>query len=463
MKMKAVSLKTAAKVMDGTLIGGGQEIQIQQVLMDSRKDVSGALFLAIPGLRVDGHDFVAEVLSRGAVCALVERIIENANGPQILVEDTQIAVKKLAAYYRSLFDIPVIGITGSVGKTSTKEMVATVLEEQFLTHKTEGNLNNELGVPLTLLAMREEHEAAVIEMGISDFGEMTRLTEMVQPTIAMITIIGYAHLDNLGDRSGVFRAKTEIFHGVAPGGTIILNGDDDLLSACKVTDISPDKTDVKTVLYGLNAGNLYHANKVQNTETGGTKAEFSFGQTAHPVTIPVFGIPMVYAALAAAAVGDTLGMTAAQIISGIANFQSVKGRANVIQAGSLTIIDDCYNANPSSMQASLQSLTDFSGRKIAILGDMGELGPEEKALHYQLGEFAGQQALGTLLCVGALSKHIADGAKSVNAHLHVKHFTDKAALISVLAEEIATEDTVLVKASNFMGFTEIVEILKGMA
>ena len=270
MKMKAVTLAKAASVMDGTLIGGGADVLIGQVVMDSRLDVRGALFLAIPGERVDGHDFVADVLARGAVCALVEREITGANGPQILVENTQVAVKKLAAYYRSLFDIPVIGITGSVGKTSTKEMVATVLSEKFLTHKTEGNFNNELGVPLTLLAMREEHEAAVVEMGISDFGEMTRLTEMVQPTIAMITIIGYAHLDNLGDRNGVFRAKTEIFHGIKSGGMAILSGDDDLLAPCVLTDISSQKTDVTKALYGLGEQNAYRAIDLENTADGGT-------------------------------------------------------------------------------------------------------------------------------------------------------------------------------------------------
>ena len=460
MKMKAISLAKAAKVMDGTLIGGGEDLLIGQVLMDSRLDVRGALFLAIAGARVDGHDFVAQVLERGAVCALVEREITDANGPQILVENTQIAVKKLAAYYRSLFGIPVIGITGSVGKTSTKEMVATVLSEKFLTHKTVGNLNNELGVPLTLLALREEHEAAVIEMGISDFGEMTRLTEMVQPTIAMITIIGYAHLDNLGDRNGVFRAKTEIFHGIASGGMALLNGDDDLLAPCVLTDISPQKTDVIKALYGTGEQNAYRAMDMQNAADGGTNCTFVWGNVQQEVHIPVFGTPMVYASLAAAAVGDRLGMTPEDIARGIANFESVKGRANLIKTANNTIIDDCYNANPSSMQAAIGSLTEFSGRKIAILGDMGELGPEEKALHYQLGEFAGNQAIDALYCVGDLSKHIADAAKSVNTTLDVQHFATKADLIAVLGEKIKMGDTVLVKASNYMGFSEIVECLQ---
>lgn len=461
MKMKALSLQQAAKVMDGTLIGGCGDTLIEQVVMDSRKDVTGALFLAIAGTRVDGHDFVAEVLGKGAVCALVEREVENPGGAQILVLDTQVAVKKLAAYYRGLFSIPVIGITGSVGKTSTKEMVATVLGEKFLTHKTQGNLNNELGVPLTLLALREEHEAAVVEMGISDFGEMTRLTEMVRPTVGMITIIGYAHLDNLGDRGGVFKAKTEIFHGIDPQGVALLNGDDDMLATAVVTDISPTKNNVRKMCYGFGAENECHVVKAKPTEDGGTECVFSVEGLEICATIPVFGRPMVYAALAAACVGKYLGMTGEEITRGIESFQSVKGRANVIKANGLTIIDDCYNANPSSMQASLRSLTGFAGRKVAIVGDMGELGPEEKVLHYQLGEFAGEQSLDLLLCVGPLSEQIQAGAKSVDPKLESLHFSQKEELLAVLKQKVKPGDAVLVKASNYMGFSQIVETLQG--
>ncbi|MCL2546986.1 MAG: UDP-N-acetylmuramoyl-tripeptide--D-alanyl-D-alanine ligase [Oscillospiraceae bacterium] len=459
MKMKPLTLAQATAAMDGVLIGGVENALIQQVVMDSRLDVAGALFLAIPGNRVDGHDFVADVLARGAVCALVEREIEDAPGAQIIVPCTQTAIKALARYYRALFDIPVIGITGSVGKTSTKEMMASVLGAKFNVHKTAGNLNNELGVPLTLLGLREEHEVAVIEMGISDFGEMTRLTDMVQPTVAIITIIGYAHLDNLGDRAGVFRAKTEIFHGIMPGGIALLNGDDDMLHSCKVTDIAPDKTNVKTVLYGLLPQNAYHVENIENQGEAGTSCDLCWNDMRLPVAIPVFGTPMVYAALASTAVGVRLGMTPTEIARGITDFQAVQGRSNVCKSTKFTIIDDCYNANPSSVKASVTALSTLPGRRVAILGDMGELGPDENALHYQTGEHISECDVDALICIGTSSRHIYDGAKAKKPTLTAMHFAEKSQAIAALNDFLQDGDHILVKASRFMRFEEIVEVL----
>ena len=457
--MKAITLAKAAEIMDGRLIGGDPDMIIQQVVMDSRLDVTGALFVAIPGARADGHDFVPNVLEHGAVCCLVEREISGA-GAQILVDSTLQAVKVLAGYYRQLFDIPFIGITGSVGKTSTKEMLAATLSAKFHVHKTEGNLNNELGVPLTLLALRPEHKVAVIEMGISDFGEMTRLTNMVRPDIAIITIIGYAHLDNLGDRAGVYKAKTEIFHGLTPHGTALLNGDDDMLKDCKVTDISPDKTGVKRLLYGLDDTNDYRAaNIISHGETG-TTCTFSWASTSMTVEIPAFGTPFVYAALASAAVGEQLGMTAEEITRGIAGFHTVSGRANVIQTGSLTIIDDCYNANPSSVKASITSLTDLPGRRIAILGDMAELGLDAETLHRDMGKHAADCGIDLLVTIGDMSKHTFDRAREADPNLEALHFTQKADALDKLLAILKSGDQVLVKASRSAKFEEIVAALK---
>ncbi|MCL2569330.1 MAG: UDP-N-acetylmuramoyl-tripeptide--D-alanyl-D-alanine ligase [Oscillospiraceae bacterium] len=459
--MKPVTLQRAAEVMGGKLIGGGGDTLIRQVVMDSRFDVTGALFVAIPGTRVDGHDFVQDVFRRGAVCCLVEREIDAPDGPCILVNSTQMAIKALAAYYRSLFDIPVIGITGSVGKTSTKEMMAAVLSAKFRVHKTAGNLNNELGVPMTLLALREEHEAAVIEMGISDFGEMTRLTEMVRPTVAIITIIGYAHLDNLSNRAGVYKAKTEILHGLQENGLALFNGDDDMLRPCVITDIAPEQTTAKKLLYGLAPGNDYRATDIVPAGESGTACIFHLGGRAMDVTIPAFGLPFVYAALASAAVGDRLDMTEAQIKQGIAVFHTVEGRANVLRTDSLTIIDDCYNANPSSVRASLTSLASLAGRRVAILGDMGELGPDAETLHREIGETVGQSGIDCLIAVGPLSRHTYEGAVSVNPHgLIVWHFDEKAEALTTLPSLLYAGDQVLVKASRFMRFEEIVAELK---
>jgi len=459
-KMKAITLAQAAESMGGKLIGGGEETVIQKVVMDSRLDAEGALFVAIAGARADGHDFVPGVLARGAICCLVEREIADAPGAQILVDSTLEAVKALAGYYRQLFDIPFIGITGSVGKTSTKEMLAATLSAKFHVHKTEGNLNNELGVPMTLLALRPEHEVAVIEMGISDFGEMTRLTDMVRPDIAIITIIGYAHLDNLGDRAGVYKAKTEIFHGLTPHGTALLNGDDDMLRDCKVTDISPDKTTVKRLLYGLDSTNDYRAADIVSHGESGTSCTFSWDNTALNVNIPAFGTPFVYAALASAAVGRSLGMTAEEIAQGIASFHTVQGRANVIQTEKFTIIDDCYNANPSSVRASITSLTDLPGRRVAILGDMKELGLDAEALHRDMGTHAADCGIDCLIAIGEMSKYTCESAKAERSTLEVLYFTEKADALEVLPTILKPGDQILVKASRSGRFEEIVEALK---
>ena len=460
MNMKPLTLGEAAAAMGGKLIDGGGEVLIRQVVMDSRLDVEGALFVAICGARADGHGFVGDVLCRGAVACLVEREMEGVSGAQIVVDSTLRAVRDLAAYYRELFDIPVIGITGSVGKTSTKEMLATVLSEKFLVHKTAGNLNNELGVPMTLLGLREGHQAAVIEMGISDFGEMTRLTEMVRPTIAMITIIGYAHLDNLGDRAGVYRAKTEILHGLAEDGLALFNGDDDLLRPCRVTDISPEKTGVEKRLYGLEACNDYQATDIVTQGEAGTTCTLHLGEESMAVTIPAFGLPFVYAALAAAAVGHRLGMTKEEITRGIVAFQTVSGRVNVCKTACLTIIDDCYNANPSSVRASLTSLAGLSGRRVAVLGDMGELGPDAATLHREIGETVGESGIDALIVVGEMSGHTYAGAKSARPDLLAWHFPDKGEALAVLPSLVMRGDQVLVKASRFMRFEEIVTALK---
>lgn len=227
--MKDFTLAEIAKACNGEYVGDEslKNTKITSVERDSRQVNNGSLFLAIKGERVDGHDFIEKCFAQGAVCALCEKAPENATKPCIVVPSTLDAVKKIGRAYREKFDIPVIGISGSVGKTSTKEMLYAVLSQRFKTHKTQGNLNNELGVPLTLLSMPEDTEAAVIEMGISDFGEMTRLSEMVQPTICVLTIIGECHLENLGDRDGVLKAKTEMFKNARENADFILNGDDD--------------------------------------------------------------------------------------------------------------------------------------------------------------------------------------------------------------------------------------------
>ncbi|EKC80438.1 UDP-N-acetylmuramoylalanyl-D-glutamyl-2, 6-diaminopimelate--D-alanyl- D-alanine ligase, partial [human gut metagenome] len=283
-------------------------------------------------------------------------------------------------------------------------MLYAVLSQKFKTHKTQGNLNNELGVPLTLLSMPEDTEAAVIEMGISDFGEMTRLSEMVQPTICVLTIIGECHLENLGDRDGVLKAKTEMFKNARENADFILNGDDDKLSTVKTVNGK------KPVFFGLDAKNDFYAKNIKNSGDGKVLATLCFDNNNIDVEIPAIGTYMVTNALAAAAAGKLLGLTDEEIANGVASYKTVGSRANVINTGKIKIIDDCYNANPTSVRASLDTLSNLDGRKVAILGDMKELGSEELKLHFDTGVYAKSKDIGTVITVGELAKELAKGA-----------------------------------------------------
>ena len=297
--MKNFTLAEIAAACGGTYVGDEamKNTAITSVERDSRAIKNGSLFLAIKGGRVDGHDFIEKCYDSGAVCAICEKAPENPTKPYILVDSTLIAVKKIANAYRDKFDIPVVGVSGSVGKTSTKEMLYAVLSQKYKTHKTQGNLNNELGVPLTILSMPEDTEAAVIEMGISDFGEMTRLSTVAQPTICVLTIIGCCHLENLGDRDGVLKAKTEMFKFAREGADYVLNGDDDKLST--VTEAGGKKP----IFFGLDKKNEYYAEDIENNGEGGVSCKLCFGDTKLDVTIPAIVSYMVSNALAAAKSG----------------------------------------------------------------------------------------------------------------------------------------------------------------
>ena len=447
--MKPFTLLEIAAACGGKYVGSDEmkSAVITSVERDSRNIKDGSLFLAIKGGRVDGHDFINKCYESGAICAICEKAPENAGKPYILVPSTLDAVKKIGKAYREKFDIPIVGVSGSVGKTSTKEMLYAVLSQKFRTHKTQGNLNNELGVPLTLLSMPEDAQAAVIEMGISGFGEMTRLTEMVQPTFCVLTIIGCCHLENLGDRDGVLRAKTEMFKSARENAEYILNGDDDKLST--VVDVNGKKP----VFFGISEKNPYHAENIVNNGEGGVSCDLCFdGKKLHAV-IPAIGTYMVSNALAAAAVGNLLGMTDEEIIRGVESYKTVGSRANVINTSRFKIIDDCYNANPTSVQASIDTLVNLKGRKVAILGDMKELGSEELALHYNTGKYAREKGVDLVLCVGELSEELAKGADGL-------WYESIEALCKDLPKLLRGGDTVLVKASHSMQFEKITEFLK---
>lgn len=468
--MKNMTLEHIAAVCGGTYIGSDAEKQkeIRGVVIDSRRMEQDFLFIPIKGARVDGHDFIPAVFEKGAAAVLSERRLENAAGPCILVEDAQNAMKRLAEDYRKSLDIRVVGITGSVGKTSTKEMIASVLSGRYNVLKTEGNLNNEIGLPLTIFKIREYHEVAVLEMGISEFGEMERLARMARPDICVITNIGLCHLENLHSRDGILKAKTECFAHLKPDGIAVLNGDDDKLCTQKTVNGKP------ALFYGIGreagfadteeglrtlAEKKIYATDVEAIGLEKTGCVIHMGEEHFRVEIPIAGEHNVYNALAAACVARQLGMSAEEIKRGIESVQTIAGRSNLIHRDGVTIIDDCYNANPVSMQASIDVLSNAPGRKIAVLGDMGELGEKERELHAMVGaHFAGKR-IDMLFCTGTLSGEIAKAVRKESPYTAVYYFDDKEKLTEKVKSCMREGDTILVKASHFMGYEKVVRAL----
>lgn len=460
--MKQMTLSRIAAACGGIYIGDEayREREISGAVIDSRAVEPGCLFIPIKGARVDGHSFIPEVFAKGALAALSEKELINPTGPYILVDSTRSAMKKIAAYYRRTLDIKVVGITGSVGKTSTKEMIASVLSQKYRVLKTEGNLNNEVGLPLTIFKIRREHEVAVLEMGISEFGEMHRLAEMARPDICVITNIGLCHLENLKDRDGILKAKTECFEHLAPDGIAVLNGDDDKL--CEKTTVNGKPA----LFYGFGAGPEYgtaekeiFATDVTAMGLSGTKAVIHMGSVSFPVEIPIAGEHNVYNALAAVCVASRLGLGIEEMKRGIADIRTIGGRSNLIQKNGLTLIDDCYNANPVSMKASIDVLAQAQGRRIAVLGDMKELGEKERQFHAMVGEHFDKKDIDALFCTGELALELARTVKKGSSKTEVYYFDTKEELTEALLGYIKPGDTVLVKASNSMGFQEIVRRL----
>lgn len=452
--MKAMTLREITAACGGHYYGAASklDVEVTGVAIDSRKIEKGYLFVPIKGARVDGHTFIPQVIEKGALCTLSEVVLENVSHPYILVDSSEQALKDLAEHYRKALDIKVVGITGSVGKTSTKEMIGSVLSQKYNVLKTAGNFNNEIGLPLTIFNIRDEHDVAVLEMGISDFGEMHRLAKMARPDICVITNIGLCHLENLGDRDGILKAKTEMFDFAEPNATIILNGDDDKLITVKAWD------GYAPLYFGLSTEMNAFAKDIHSLSLKGTACTICIGDNSFEVTIPIPGHHMVYNALAGALVGLELGLDAEEIKAGIEALIPVSGRNNLIETDSLLIIDDCYNANPISTKASLDVLATADTRKVAILGDMFELGENEKELHNEVGKHAAEKGIDLVICIGGLSENTAKGASDAGAT--VKYFETKSDFFADAEMLLQKGDAVLVKASHGMEFPEIVEKLK---
>ena len=454
--MKNLTLENITKVCNGIYHGPQEKLQeeVTAITTDSRKVEKGGLFVPVVGERVDAHRFIPQVMEAGALATLSERTLEGADHPYIQVGSSLQAVKDIAEFYLEQLDIPVVGITGSVGKTSTKETIASVLAQKYCVLKTDANFNNELGLSLTVFRLREEDEMAVLEMGIDDFGQMHRLAKIARPETAVITNIGWCHLENLKTRDGILQAKTEIFDHLRENGHIIINGDDDKLSTVGTVH------GIKPVHFGLDEKNEYYADEIESQGFRGISCRIHTPQGSFSALIPIPGRHMVYNALAGTAVGCMYGLTLEQIKQGIETLQSVSGRFHIIETGKYTVVDDCYNANPVSMKASLDVLKEAKGRKVAVLGDMGELGTDEAALHAEVGTHAGICGIDALYCAGPLCEYLAKAAKEADPQLEIRHFADRESLMAELPKLLQDGDQILVKASHFMEYGKIVEMLE---
>ncbi len=479
--MRGIHIESILRICGGVLNckseNPDRSKEAQGVCVDSRLVEKDYVFIATKGERVDGHDYIASAFEKGALAVVCEHVPEDAKGPCIVVKDSLLALKEIAEFYRDSLDIKVVGITGSVGKTSAKEFIAAVLSEKYNVLKTEGNFNNEIGLPLTICKIKEEHEVAVLEMGISNFGEMTRLAKMAKPDVAVITNIGQCHLENLHDRDGVLAAKTEIFKFLKEDGTVVLSGDDDKLSTIK-------EVNGKKVLYFGSSKELpVHPLSVTTKGLLGSDCTIACGDMVFPITIPLPGIHRLYNALAAISVGYVLGLNEKEMAAGIEKIKATPGRGNVVQTENLTILDDCYNANPVSMNAAIDLLCLSDTPKVAILGDMFELGSDEIWLHEGVGKYAVKKEVDVLVCIGKLGKSIYDGAKSEESKVAdsflidlenklagggfgkevrtpIQYFESKEEFYKHEDEVLRRGDAVLVKASHGMHFEELMEHLK---
>ena len=448
--MTGCTVKELCAAVGGTLLQQSGAV-VTQVSTDSRSIPNRALFVPLVGERFDGHDYLDAALERGAAGCLTARKPASLLPDKfyIQVSDTLEALKALAAWYRAKFDIPMVQVTGSAGKTTTKEMIAAVLSQRFSTLKTQANFNNAIGTPMTLLNLAPEHQAAVIETGMNHFGEIRYLGEMVRPTVAVITNVGDAHIENLGGtRQGILQAKCEIFENLQPGGLAVLNGDDELLSGLTLP--------FETVLCGRHERCGVRVTNVAEHGIDGVTCTVTTGREVYEVAIPSPGAYMIYPAAMAIAIGEHLGLTKAELLSGIAAYRPVGSRMHLVRCGGgRIIIDDCYNANPQAMAEALRILAQTEHpRRMAVLGDMGELGDLTEQAHRDMGALTRTLGLDTVVAVGPKAKAIQD------ANPDVLWFPTVAEALSAIRAAFTAGTAVLVKASHAMHFTDIVKDLE---
>lgn len=457
--MEKLTVKELLEAVNGRLLGdfSNTDMTIEQVETDSRTIREGSLFIPLMGERFDGHAYINSALEAGAAGCFTQRERESYLPDKfyIKVDSTHRALRDLAAWYRKQFHVPVVAVTGSVGKTTTKDMLSAVLSERFDVLKTEGNKNNDIGLPMTLLRLEQHHQIAVVELGINHVGEMEYLSEIAQPDIVCMTNIGDSHIENFGCRENTLAAKAAVFDYAKEGALAVLNGDDPLLRTLS------GKTTGKTVFCGRGTDSEYRVGALESDWRSQISCQVTTPKGTCRMDIPALGDHMIYPTLMATAVGEYLGMTLEEIAEGVRKFAPTKMRMNIIaRANGITILDDSYNANPQSMRAAIEVLDGYSGEyKIAVLGDMFELGPLAGVLHAGVGEFLGHSHVDCLIAVGELAKSIYDAALSSRVP-ECYYCDNKEAASLMLGDLLRPNTTVLVKASRGMAMETIVDYLK---
>ena len=454
-----MNVKNIIKVTNGKLINGNEELECESFSKDTRTIQKGDIYIGIKGEKFDGNQFWKQALDNGAAAVIIQGIevteeekVKYSNKTIILVQDTLKALYEIAKYKRSLYDIPVVAITGSVGKTSTKDMIASVVSTKFKTLKTEGNNNNNIGLPFTILRLKA-HEAMVVEMGMNHFGEISFLSGIAKPDTAIIINVGHSHIGNLGSRENILKAKMEIVDGMTNDGTLVINGDNDMLKTVK-------NTKQKLIKFGFKDANDVTAYNIRVSDNA-TEFMVKEDEKEYKVKLNLVGENFIYNALAAWVIGKIYGITPEDRVKALANCEFTKMRMNIETKNDIILINDCYNASPESMKVALEALSkQDSKRKIAILGDMRELGEYSDKLHEEVGENVAKNKIDKLYTVGKLAKNIKQGA--INEGMdeqNIKSFNTLEELLNELKNLIQKEDAVLVKASRAMSFEKIINEL----
>ncbi|MCR4692467.1 MAG: UDP-N-acetylmuramoyl-tripeptide--D-alanyl-D-alanine ligase [Firmicutes bacterium] len=449
--MQRLDVEDILKATNGQLICGEPDFVISEITTDSRKAGVNMLFVPLVGENNDAHDYIGNAFENGASVVITHRDIPPRHDKSIIrVQDTRTALGDIARFYKEKYNLPTVAVTGSVGKTTTKDMISSVLTMKYNTVKTQGNYNNDIGLPLTVFRLEHKHEAVVLEMGMSHFGEIHYLASIAKPNIAVITNIGMSHIENLGSRENIYRSKMQICDFFDENGLLIANGDDEFLQK--------KQEGIKTITYGIeNKACDLVAENVENLGMDGSRFTVLIDGESYEITVKTPGVHNVYNALASICVGRAMGVSMQDIIDGIREFQLTNMRMEIKHFGDLTVIDDCYNAAPDSIKAALSVLKDAkSARKIAVLGDVLEMGGFAETELYEIGK--NMRNIDALITVGSNAHFLADGAQKAGIQV-IKKFKTTDEAISFLDGFLRSGDTVLVKASRGMHFEKIVEAL----